>query len=142
MLSSLTSNLNGTLIAKIWLKDLLMLLEIRSLSLLQLHMKKRGTIGLKTFKTGVYQDNFGGVIESQFTLLQFQVLLIIQIKTIMNIMYVEEMLKKQNKKLPKDSKLMFQRFKLIKMKMYWIHGFHQDYSLSQQWDGQMLKLRI
>lgn len=35
-------------------------------------MKRLGSIGLKTFKTGASQDNFGGVIESQHTWLPFQ----------------------------------------------------------------------
>jgi len=124
------SNLNGMLTAKTWLPELLLLLGTKTLSLLQSHMKRHGIIGLKIFKTGASQDNFGGVTEFQFTLLQLKESLIIQISTIMITTFVEEMKQKLNKLQLRSSKLMSPKFQCNKMKMFWIHGSPQDCSHS------------
>jgi hypothetical protein len=51
------------LIVKIWQKDLVMQLDPKNLKLFLSFMKKHGSNGLKTFRIGAFQDNYGGVIE-------------------------------------------------------------------------------
>ena len=128
--------------AKIWLEEHVMLLETRSSKLFQSLTKKHGSNGLKIFKTGVFQDNSGGAIESQFIWLQFLVLLITQTLTTMNTLLLEEILRKLEQMLPKNSMLIHQESIYNKMRMSSILGIHLVYSHSQPWDGQIVILMI
>jgi len=98
------------LTAKIWLRDQLMLSRTRNLRSFQNSMRELGSTGLRISKIGASLDNFGGVIESQFTWLLFQVLSIIQMSTITITMLLEEVKKKPRLLLLKSSSVIQKKF--------------------------------